>query len=138
MRYRIVLGMVAAAWASAASGTSLNDLSPTLRAKIECMAHVLKRERSGIDHVRFGVSDLGHWVRPYIEYRSAPEKDGSRLVVRFESRQECSLLGIDDCFTTVLPGIVRPGETVARDWGTHAVAEKWRHKCNVNVDTVHD
>ena len=102
------------------------------------MTHVLNTEVPGIDHIKSGVSDLGHWVRPYIEYRSAPEKDGSRLVIRFEPRQECSLLGMDDCFMTVLPGMVRPGETVARGWGTYAIAEKWRHKCNVHADAVYD
>ncbi len=31
------------------------------------MTHVLNTEVPwGIDHIKSGVSDLGHWVRPYI------------------------------------------------------------------------
>src|SRR6185437_7660186 len=74
MRYRIVLGVVASVWASAASGASLDDLSPTLKAKVECMARVLKREGSGIDHIKFGVSDWATGFAPTSNSNQHPKR----------------------------------------------------------------
>ena len=73
-RFAIACAVLSCAVATASAAASLKDVDPQALKAAQCMLAVLKKE-PGIDEVKLGAVERKGLVYPYLEYRSAPDKD---------------------------------------------------------------
>lgn len=116
----------------AVNAPSMDDATPQLKRDAQCMLRVLKSV-PGIDNIEMGVSDVGGWSHPFLQYRAKAEADGYRATIRFEATK--SFYSSSDrkpFFIVALSGIASPGEDPPT-YGTGAVAKLWEEKCDVHA-----
>jgi hypothetical protein len=117
---------------SAAHAASMDDVTPQLKRDAECMLRVLKSV-PGIDGTEMGVSDLGGWSHPFLQYRAAPARDGYRATIRFDATKNFQSNDRKSTFEAMIPGIYGQNESGPPDYGTGALAKLWEKKCTVRV-----
>ena len=132
-RFAIVLAAIM--FAVPANSKSIYDIDPQMRKDAQCMFGVLKRT-PGIDQVKLGAWKRDAWVYPYLEYRSASDKQGYRQFVRFAPISPCSsedrVKGCVPYFDTVMSGLM-PAGRAPEDWGASAIIDRWKSQCRVDA-----
>jgi len=105
--------------------------TPQIKRDAQCMLRVLKSV-SGIDTIESGMSDVGGWQHPFLQYRAAPLPNGYRAVIRFDATTEFHSDDRKSFFIANLSGMSAVNEE-APDYGAGAMATLWEKKCDVHV-----
>jgi hypothetical protein len=153
--YGVTCGITAVAYSACALSASMAGVTSHMRKTAQCMFEVLKRDPR-VDHVRLGLTNDQDGVEPFLEYRAAPEQ-GHRATIRFvvqigardgEYVDDPTTETIrfvrkrpapdDDNFSfiTVLDGMSAEGGPGPSDWGTEAMAKKWKRECGASAGAL--
>jgi hypothetical protein len=103
------------------------------RTPLQCMAQVLKKTRN-VDEVESGVLKTNGHSQPFVQYRYR-EEDGELGKVTFIA-QNFGALKVPTYFTAFLSGLVPPGMTKPRAFGTIEIMSQWRAQCAVGANVI--
>jgi hypothetical protein len=135
MMYAAFCGLVA--MPCSAGDASRHDLFPAMMKDAQCMVGVLQTV-PGATHIKLGVTNLGNYAHPYVEYDAPPENGKTQTIIfnSFLPDAENWSGNSPYFFLAYLNGLFTPGGPPPSSWGTGVVVERFRKECHADVNAL--